>query len=238
MTNIKTHLRVGAYVDGYNLYYGRLRGSPFKWLDLVGLMDLLLAQRDQNETLTKLNLFTAYALARFSSHGAASVEAQTTYLRALATHQEGRFEAVFGTHTCDTSGSLLPEYVAGRPFDRSRRVRVWRIEEKKTDVNMAVRLYRDASSGLYERIVVVTNDSDFEPALEAIREDFPHIGIGVVMPIRPAMEGIANHRRPCAALAEKADWTLSSLSDDVLSSSQLPNVIPTRKKPIRKPAHW
>nr|WP_297532777.1 hypothetical protein [uncultured Roseateles sp.] len=86
--------------------------------------------------------------------------------------------------------------------------------------------------------MVVTNDSDFEPALEAIREDFPHIRIGVVMPIRPAMEGIANHRRPCAALAEKADWTLSSLSDDVLSSSQLPNVIPTRKKPIRKPAHW
>nr|WP_297532775.1 hypothetical protein [uncultured Roseateles sp.] len=51
-------------------------------------MDLLLAQRDQNETLTKLNLFTAYALARFSGHGAASVEAQTTPVR---THR-GRHE--------------------------------------------------------------------------------------------------------------------------------------------------
>lgn len=231
-------MRVGAYVDGYNLYYGRLRGSPYKWLDLVDLIETLLAARDQNEELLKLHLFTAYALARFSGHGAASVEAQTSYLRALGTRHGLRFEAVFGTHTCDPSGSLVPEYVPGQPFDRHRRVRVWRVEEKKTDVNMAVRMYRDVCRGLYDRIVVVTNDSDFEPALEAIREDFPEVVIGVVMPIRPAITGASSHRRPCNSLAAQAHWSLTSLSDELLASAQLSPVVPTRKKPIRKPVHW
>ena len=31
-------MRTIAYVDGYNLYHGRLKYTPFKWLDLVGLM--------------------------------------------------------------------------------------------------------------------------------------------------------------------------------------------------------
>jgi hypothetical protein len=58
----------GVYVDGYNLYYGRLRGTPFKWLDLVALFDALLSHRCQNEKLAKVTLFTAPALARFSTH--------------------------------------------------------------------------------------------------------------------------------------------------------------------------
>ncbi len=158
MTCIKPAIRVGVYVDGYNLYYGRLRGSAYKWLDLVALLDEVLARRDQNESLAKVNLFTAYALARFSGHDAASVEAQSTSLRALALHHGARFEAVFGSHTCDPGGALMPEHVAGEPYDRRRRVRVWRIEEKKTDVNFAVRVYRDVCKGLYERIVIMTND--------------------------------------------------------------------------------
>ena len=31
-----------VYVDGFNLYYGALRGTPFKWLNLVKLAELLL----------------------------------------------------------------------------------------------------------------------------------------------------------------------------------------------------
>jgi uncharacterized LabA/DUF88 family protein len=238
LTSIKTPTRVGAYVDGYNLFYGRLRGTAYKWLDIVGLVDDLLAERDQNETLVKLNLFTAHALARFAGHGTASVEAQTTYLRAMATRHGERFEAVFGAHTCDASGTLLPEYVAGQPFDRHRRVRVWRIEEKKTDINLALSLYRDCARWRYDRVVIVTNDSDFEPALRAVREDFPDIGIGVVMPIRPVVAGMPSHRRPCISLSETADWSLMTISDDQLASAQLPALVPTRKKPLRKPAHW
>jgi hypothetical protein len=26
-----------AYIDGFNLYYGALKGTPYKWLDIVAL---------------------------------------------------------------------------------------------------------------------------------------------------------------------------------------------------------
>ena len=69
------------------------------------------------------------------------------------------------------------------------RTRVWKLEEKKTDVNLAMRIYRDANKGRYDRIILVSNDSDAEPALAAIREDFPAIMVGVVMPVRPSTPG-------------------------------------------------
>ncbi|WP_423930376.1 hypothetical protein [Candidatus Palauibacter sp.] len=35
-------MRTRIYVDGFNLYYGALKGTPFKWLDPVRLSALLL----------------------------------------------------------------------------------------------------------------------------------------------------------------------------------------------------
>lgn len=237
-SNSNTPRSTAVYVDGYNLYYGRLRGTPFKWLDLVKLFDDLLMQRDQNEKLERVHLFTAPALATFASHGNASVEAQSAYHRALQTKYGDRFETVYGTHSFDRSGTLLPVYVSGQPFDRTNRTRVWKLEEKKTDVNLALRIYRDACKGRYDRIILVSNDSDAEPALEALRADFPHIMLGVVMPIRPVVSGAPAHRRPSGSLANQADWTITHLSDEALGAAQLPAIVPTKKKPIRKPSHW
>lgn len=31
-------MRTIVYVDGYNFYFGVLRGTPYKWLDIVGLV--------------------------------------------------------------------------------------------------------------------------------------------------------------------------------------------------------
>ena len=145
--------------------HGRLRGTPFKWLDLVKFFDDLLVRRDQNEKLERVHLFTAPALATFASHGDASVEAQSAYHRALQAKYGARFETIYGTHSFDRSGTLLPAYVPDQPFDRNNRTRVWKLEEKKTDVNLALRMYRDACKGLYDRIILVSNDSDAEPAL-------------------------------------------------------------------------
>lgn len=230
--------KTAVYIDGYNLYYGRLRGTRFKWLDIVQFFDTLLAQRDQNEKLVRVKLFTAPALATFATHGAASVEAQSAYQRALKAIHGERFEAINGNHSFDKNGALLPAFVAGQPYDRENRVRVWKLEEKKTDVNLAISLYRDASQGLFDRIILVSNDSDAEPALAAIRQDFPHIMIGVVMPIHPPVPGAGTHRRASGSLANHAHWILANMVDDQLCNAQLPEKIATKKKPILKPNHW
>lgn len=231
-------LKTAVYVDGYNLYYGRLRGTPFKWLDLVTFFDNLLRQRDQNEALVRVNLYTAWAAATFATHGKTSEQAQQSYHRAISTKHADRFAITYGSHSWDKSGTLLPTFEPGQPYDRENRVRVWKIEEKQTDVNLALGIYRDACRALYERIILVTNDSDAEPVLAALREDFPEIMIGVLMPLRPPEPGEKNTRRSSKSLSKLAHWTIEHITDEQLASAQLPARIPTHKKPIRKPDHW
>ena len=39
-------------------------------------------------------------------------------------------------------------------------------------------------------------------------------------------------------LEKLADWTRHYIRDDELAKSQLPSVVPTKKKAARKPLHW
>jgi uncharacterized LabA/DUF88 family protein len=235
--NLKVPIKTAVYIDGYNLYYGRLRGTPYKWLDVMHLFNTILTERSQNESVEKLHIFTAPALATFATHGTDSVEAQANYYRALKTLYDDRMEIIFGNHSYDRNGALLPVFVPRQPYDRTHRVRVWKLEEKKTDVNLALKMYRDASRRLYERIILVSNDSDAEPALQAIRQDFPKIMIGVVMPIKP-LTSSQTYRRASGSLSNIADWVQQDINDNQLEQAQLPLQIPTRKKPIKKPVHW
>jgi len=41
----------------------------------------------------------------------------------------------------------------------------------------------DASKGLIDQLVLVSNDSDAEPVLDALVEDFPALKIGLIMPL-------------------------------------------------------
>ncbi|MBV6744715.1 NYN domain-containing protein, partial [Xanthomonas vasicola] len=122
-----------VYIDGYNLYYGRIRGTAFKWLDVVALFDRLLHDQDPSTELLHVRYFTAPALGRFATNKQASEIAQTTYLRALAHTHPQRFTTTLGKHSWDKGGAFLAEFVSGQPYDRTRRVRVWKLEEKQTD---------------------------------------------------------------------------------------------------------
>jgi uncharacterized LabA/DUF88 family protein len=165
--------RTAVYVDGYNLYYGRLRHTAFKWLDLVALFRSLLKVQDPSSKLLAVKIYTAPALEKFATHGKASVHAQQSYHRALQRLYPDEVFIKYGNHSYDKNGSLLPSYIEGRAYNNSERTRVWKIEEKKTDVNLAMAMYRDAVKGLYDHMVICSNDSDAEPVLEALREDFP-----------------------------------------------------------------
>ena len=49
-------MRTFVYVDGLNLYYGTLKGTPFKWLDPVALLERIL---QPHHDIVKLKYFTA-----------------------------------------------------------------------------------------------------------------------------------------------------------------------------------
>jgi 6-hydroxy-3-succinoylpyridine 3-monooxygenase len=81
-------LRTRIYVDGYNFYYGRLKGTKFKWLDIVAIFETqilpsVLFAPPPSLTPTKMELlpcavkyFTAPILERLAK-GADSVSSAT-----------------------------------------------------------------------------------------------------------------------------------------------------------------
>lgn len=73
--------RTIIYIDGFNLYYGALKGTKFKWLDLQTLFQKLLGD---HHTITEIKYFTARVSARDSDPDAPN--RQDAYLKALEAH--------------------------------------------------------------------------------------------------------------------------------------------------------
>ena len=53
-------MRTIVYVDGFNLYYGAVKGTTYKWLDILRLCQYLLPKNE----IIKIKYFTALVTAR------------------------------------------------------------------------------------------------------------------------------------------------------------------------------
>ena len=116
-------MRTNIYVDGFNLYYGALRGTPFKWLDIRRMCELLLP----NHTIARISYFTARISARPDDPG--QPVRQQTYLRALSTLADTGI--VYGHFL--TNEVHMP--VAGCPPGKQRYVKVIKTEEKGSSIH-------------------------------------------------------------------------------------------------------
>lgn len=107
-----------VYIDGYNLYFSRLRGSPFKWLDVAALFrDAILTIRDSSANVVAVKFFTAPIKATYASHGADSESARKRYHRALMLRHPELVEVIHGFHILGPSS--LPPYVPGQPPNKA-----------------------------------------------------------------------------------------------------------------------
>lgn len=144
------------YIDGYNLYYSRLKGTQFKWLDIISLFrDQILAPQDPTADVTAVKYFTAPVKASYARHGEASDQAQTQYHRALLAKHPALVEIINGFHIFEPAA--LPTFDLASPASKSSLSRVWMIEEKQTDVNVALQVYRDAVRGVNDQVVICSN---------------------------------------------------------------------------------
>jgi len=223
-------MRTIVYVDGYNLFYSALSKSSHKWLDLGLLFDkYLLRHNSPRAELIGIKYFTSPALSSMASDTRVS-DRQAHYHRALKA--QGRVETIKGYHQkAETTGIILT------PIDEAphiTKIRVQVMEEKQTDVNIGLQMYRDAIRDHCDQIVLCSNDADLEPALKLIKEDCPNIQIGVVLPRKQI-----NKSRLSRKLVQHAHWNRPYISDEELISSQLPNsLIDRRGRTITKPEEW
>jgi hypothetical protein len=161
----------------------------------------------------------------------AFVKAEAQYLNAHISRLVGITQAFHSVQP-----TSLPVRVPDQMPSKDQRQRVWMIEEKLMDVQLALTVYRDALRGRVDQVVVCSNDSDVEPALKLIRQDAPNVRIGLVMPLRPDAkgQGVVSNKR----LTAQATWVRHHILDAELAASQLPTHVTTKKKPASKPAHW
>ena len=203
-----------VYVDGFNLYYGALRGTPFKWLDLVAMCRKLLPRHD----IRSIKYFTARVAARPGDPDQAM--RQQAYLRAL--QASGPVQIVYGHFL--TTRVRMP--VAGSPPGQQRFEWVIKTEEKGSDVNLATHLLVDAFRGRFEAAVVVSNDSDLAEPVRVVRQELGRV-VGMLNP----------HRHPSRGLLRHASF-LKPIRPGVVASSQLPSGLFDKDGWIRKPRQW
>jgi hypothetical protein len=212
-------VRTIVYVDGFNLYYGQLKGTPHKWLDLQSLFSRVLAPHHQ---ILRIKYFTA-RVQPTPKEPDVHVR-QDSYLQALGVscpHVEIQF-GHFLRHQVRMENATPPPATWG----------VWKTEEKGSDVNLALHVLNDAWLNNFDCAVIVSNDSDLSESMKLVKQHHPTKTLGLVTPGSPK-------RKTSQQLAMHADFQ-RTIRSSALQSSQLPATIQAAAPGVRitKPASW
>lgn len=204
--------KVCVYVDGFNLYYRALKGTPYMWLDIGALCHLMLP----NDNIVAIRYFTARVGARPGDPG--KPIRQEIYLRALRTTPNlsihlGQFR---------TRATKLPlSNTTPVKF-----VYVDRTEEKGSDVNLASHLLVDGFRGAYEFAVLITNDSDLETPIRMVRQELK-------LPI-----GIFNPDPMHSCVLKQWATLIKRIRQSEIAAAQFPPSMADSKGTFTKPSSW
>lgn len=235
-------LRTRIYVDGYNLYYGCLKGTAYKWLDPLSLFEKILptvtatigtlGQLKSELDPLSIKFFTAPIIDK-AAKAEDSLRCQDRYHKALNKHLQDSLEIVKGYYSLTEARAKVIDAENPKKWPRECvETSVWKLEEKQSDVNLSLHAVVDALKFGIEHVVIVTNDTDMEPALKMIRAH-SQAAVGLIIPT-------TNHeRQPNISLAKHAHWVRSHITDAELQASQLPlSILDGKKSAISKPESW
>ncbi|OLT32600.1 hypothetical protein BJF82_11740 [Kytococcus sp. CUA-901] len=214
------------YIDGFNLYYGALKDTPHKWLNLVRFAEEMLPDYDID--------LVAYCTARVkpTDRAPGANVRQDMYLRAL-----GGLDGVQIHH-----GNFMrrPDYKEKLRDDKCScchmdppgcrccegpTVRIMRVEEKGTDVQVGVQLVADGLQGRYDAALVVSGDSDLQPAINVVRQQANKRVI------------VADPRNRARRYLKAKEYR--SITPAVLSAAQFPDeVVLPGGGVVRRPPGW
>ncbi|HEU4508356.1 MAG TPA: NYN domain-containing protein [Pyrinomonadaceae bacterium] len=208
-------MKTNIYVDGFNLYFRCLQGTPCKWLDIAKMCHLLLPHNVINE----IKYFTANVTARPGDPG--QPLRQQIYLRALQTIPN--LSIIRGTFLTSQVRMLRVGYP---PEKDSSYVKVIKTEEKGSDVNLATHLLYDACMGNFECAAVVSKDSDLLEPIRIVREKLG-LPVGLLNP----------GKKKSLALIPHVDF-IKEIRRGVLEASQFPDELEDINGTFYKPGRW
>jgi hypothetical protein len=218
-------MRTIVYVDGFNLYFRLLQKRPgLKWLNIKALSERVL--RPTNKVVA-VRYYTARVSGRLNPQGPGR---QQLYLDALASVPE--ISVHMGTFLSSEKFAGMvhppqfrPALALSPPWPDV--VKVLKVEEKGSDVNLACHLLLDAFQNNFDVAAVLSNDSDL---VEPIRIVTQILGkpVGLLSPVN----------NPNPELSRVSAFVRRiSVSD--LAASQFPNPLDRPGKPsLTRPTAW
>jgi len=207
--------RTSVYVDGFNLYFGALKGTPYKWLNIKSLCERLL---DPHNVIDTIKYFTAYVSPTPSDPD--KPLHQQLYVRALR-HACPETQVIKGQFRTHIVKKKLAQPIAGMRY-----ADVYETTEKGSDVNLAVHLLNDAWLDYFDCAIIVSGDSDLAESIRLVRKHHPKKVVGVIAP----------GKRTMSKELVKAATFVRTVSTSALAQSQFPDSISGTN--IRKPADW
>ncbi|MGA7500065.1 MAG: NYN domain-containing protein [Isosphaeraceae bacterium] len=218
-------MTLNVYVDAFNLYYGCLMGTPYKWLNLRALCELSFPV----DQIKDIHYFTARI--RPNPHDPDKHVRQDTYFRALRT--------LPGLHihegTYSRKAVKLPLHPIPAPPTPPTLVKVVKIEEKGSDVNLATWLLIDAFDKAFDAAVVITNDSDVAEPIRQVRRKFGYRVMVLHSCSRPGRGPSIDLRR---ATSVRGGGTPLEIQEAHLAASQFPPTMTDAHGTFHKPATW
>jgi uncharacterized LabA/DUF88 family protein len=155
--------KVIFFIDGFNFYHAiaNPKYQKYKWLNLKKFSNHFINKFEKIEEIYYFTAFTPWDKGKIKRH--------KIFIKA----QE----------------SVGIKTVFGKFRKRSKKCRICHqtyetYEEKQTDVNIALFLFKLAIENKYDKAFIVSGDSDLIPSISAIKESFPNKEIGVIIPIR------------------------------------------------------
>lgn len=230
-------VRTNVYVDGFNLYYGAAKDTPYKWVNLAELCLQVLPGLAVN----RIRYFTALVKPRPSDPQ--NRQRQEIYIRALQTLPN---LTVHYGHFLESEVSMrLVSPLSGGP----RSALVFKTEEKGSDVNIATYMLTDAFRKDCDQLIVITNDSDLAEPVRIINKELL-IPVGI---FNPQTNDTAKRRsrlssrpfqraRPSIQLNKVAKFNRDITSEGPkshMARSQFPHRLTDAwGRTITKPASW
>jgi uncharacterized LabA/DUF88 family protein len=204
-------LKTNVYVDGFNLYYGALKGTPYRWLDIARMCNIMLPR----DKIHQIKYFTALVTPRPLDPD--QLTRQQTYLRALQTIPN--LEIIYGHF-------LTHEIMMPLAPPKSGYVKVIKTEEKGSDVNLALHLLSDGYKNSYDIAVIISNDSDLLSPIQFVKQELGKT-IGILNP----------QKHPSRSLITVADF-IKNIRPKVIAKSQFPETLTDANGTFNRPANW
>jgi uncharacterized LabA/DUF88 family protein len=106
---------------------------------------------------------------------------------------------------------------------------VLKIEEKRTDVDIATCLLVDCFTGDFDEAVIISNDSDLVPPIEVVKNQFKK----PIWVVNPHFKS-----RPHRHLVTAASHCYTRINKSAIVACQLPNTLTDSSGQITKPPEW